>query len=1336
MSKCKITGKKLVIQLGRTDIQIVAMNGSTILYGKTYETPVGAVEDGMIRNQEAVRELLKGAMKEPEFKGIRQVVFTLCTSQVISEVVATPDLPASRLEKLLQANVDMYFPVDMHDYKLVWQVIGPKRSEGGAKEVNVQLWAMPVNMVTRYYQVANACGLSVAAIDYIGNSIAGAIGASFAENAKGGKTRKKLDLNAEISFGKKKAEPAPAAEENLVRENPATQLHLLLEKDILGMTFVQNGQVMVQRFVRCGSDPTYQFGELAMMLEYFRAMDIGRGSSIEGIVSGALAEESGIVQELEDIMGISLFRFNASYDLGWFLCVGAACTALDFGIPALNKPGTVRREFQSQLWQYGLLLAGGLAVLFVVLTLLTSRLGWNSDISSLKNTQQMLTIQNSKVAGYADNYYDYESKYNAYSNDWETVFASLQTYNDNLVLVMEELEEVMPEKVNVVNMQIGATGLNVAFACDTKEEAAYLITALDKLEYAELIRPVSDLLGGGGGAAKTYGSGTKKEAAPTEGGSDITVEAYAWNEQAFLEMAMGMTPAELTDLEVYAQKDLRVNSSMSDVQNNVSLDDRKAALKEMFTSNPFATNRMMSLMKKDAQAESADTILVTGGVMFELYPYRSVMTDGLPADPVEAEALIDGILSVLAKDEARLQNTEALMATDDFVAASYILHVDGDNEMLYYLDTGALYQDAKKGTFKTTNDNVTAKLEILLADVPKAPDETIPDETTPDETIPDETKPEETKPQETYEDSEAALKKLLSMENVGDPILAGRVNEYISTGEILNDPEEADALDAYVQSGALDAQLENWLALSNGNQDYDTNGTIMTMLSNYKANKGNTVLNARLKVVEDQMKPEETKPDETKPDETKPGETTPDETEPGDNKDDMKMEMIRVFMTYWKTGKVESDDLDETQKTALAMVFEEYVKTGSFEKFKDYPMPEEIKNNLFDEETKKTIDLYFAQFMVKNSLSSYILKGVDEKNEPYGGALIDTYFKQSGETGKEYLDDQIDALLEANAVKDELMYQVSAFRKAGKIDHKVLNDLVATYEKEDTTDIWALDKALRVVYHELLTNTDPTNPTNPTDPTETTPGESKPEDSKDDMKMEMIRVFMTYWKTGKVESDDLDETQKTALAMVFEEYVKTGSFEKFKDYPMPEEIKNNLFDEETKKTIDLYFAQFMVKNSLSSYILKGVDEKNEPHSSVLIDNYFKQFGVTENEYLDKQIDALLEAHEVKDELMYQVSMYRKAGKIDHKVLSDLINGYEKKDTTNIWSLDKALRTVYYELLTATTKQAAQQASAGIAKDNHLYFSVYLNYKEDLRNAELNRKGLDYEKKIEKLEVGE
>ena len=1163
MSKCKVTGKKLVIQLGRTDTQIVAMNGSTILYGKTYETPMGAVEDGMIRNQEAVRELLKGAMKEPEFKGIRQVVFTLCTSQVISEVVATPDLPASRLEKLLNANVDMYFPVDMHDYKLVWQVIGPKRSEGGAKEVNVQLWAMPVNMVTRYYQVANACGLSVAAIDYIGNSIAGAIGASFAENAKGGKTRKKLDLNAEISFGKKKAEPGPAAEENLVRENPATQLHLLLEKDILGMTFVQNGQVMVQRFVRCGSDPTYQFGELAMMLEYFRAMDIGRGSSIEGIVSGALAEESGIVQELEDIMGIPLFRFNASYDLGWFLCVGAACTALDFGIPALNKPGTVRREFQSQLWQYGLLLAGGLAVLFVVLTLLTSRLGWNADISSLKNTQQMLTIQNSKVAGYADNYYDYESKYNAYSNDWETVFASLQTYNDNLVLVMEELEAVMPEKVNVVNMQIGATGLNVAFACDTKEEAAYLITALDKLEYAELIRPVSDLLGGGGGAAKTYGSGTKKEAAPTEGAAQNYGPTA--KQEAFLRQAFSWNSGQLDALKSAYGKTPATNSTSmatSDMQK------RSDAIGELLTTDPYAVLAFKELMLADF---NEDTQILVYHILGDLMS----LGFNIPSDYDGAMEYMAKLLPVLTRDDI-LPKTEALLLENqvlcdadskcdgganckhDYIGKAY-LHLlevqagERTEENFPYLNVTAIEKDIQNGGAKAGDDTVNA---VLNEQFYKEPEPTVPEETTPDETKPDETIPDVTEPQVTYDETKDALKNLLSMETVADFKLKVRINEYIITGEILEDPEEADALDAYVQSGALDAQLENWLALSNGNQDYDTNGTIMTMLSNYKANKGNTVLNARLKAIEEQMKPEETKPDETKPgettpDETKPGETTPDETKPGETTPD--------------ESKPDESIPDENE-SGDATDIEKLLKVKG--------------------EVKKKFDEYW------------------------------TY----GETDNKVVDSMFEAYLEN-----------------GKFPEGSIDVILDTYGVELTGD-----------------------------------------------KVDMIEAMFG------------SEIVEPAIDNAVAEYLRKG-FEVEKYYSR---LMQKYFTDKDDKT-GLYTAD------------TGYNHLNTEIGKFLLSDTGAYY-----------VESL-------------VGLYRKEKTTGISSIDTLIKQYEaEKKIYNNHDFETALTRAYMALLNATTQKAAQQASAGIAKDNHLYFSVYLNYKEDLRNAELNRKGLDYEKKIEKLEVGE
>ena len=40
------------------------------------------------------------------------------------------------------------------------------------------------------------------------------------------------------------------------------------------------------------------------------------------------------------------------------------------------------------------------------------------------------------------------------------------------------------------------------------------------------------------------------------------------------------------------------------------------------------------------------------------------------------------------------------------------------------------------------------------------------------------------------------------------------------------------------------------------------------------------------------------------------------------------------------------------------------------------------------------------------------------------------------------------------------------------------------------------------------------------------------------------------------------------------------------------------------------------------------------------------------------------------------------------------------------------------------------------KDTRVYFAVILNYNEELRTAELDRKGLNYEEKIGELEVGE
>ena len=267
-----------------------------------------------------------------------------------------------------------------------------------------------------------------------------------------------------------------------------------------------------------------------------------------------------------------------------------------------------------------------------------------------------------------------------------------------------------------------------------------------------------------------------------------------------------------------------------------------------------------------------------------------------------------------------------------------------------------------------------------------------------------------------------------------------------------------------------------------------------------------------------------------------------------------------------------------------------------------------------------------------------------------------------------------------------------------------------------------------------------------TEPTETEPTETKPGGNEMEMFWKLVQIFTSYWKTGKVESTDFDSEQRVALKLIFDAYLKDGNFDSLKGLDIPEDVEKQLFDEDNKKLIDLYFDNYILYPSLSNYILKGVDEENEPNSSKVMNDYFTQAGVIEEKYghVQKQIGKLLENHAVKKELKDQITWYRKNQlQQTHKVMHDLLTNYEKNDTTDILPLDQALRRAFEEWFTdrlnEQNKQAAQQAAAQAPLDTHIYFTARLNYKDEFLEAERSRKGLDVNKKVEEQfteEVGE
>ena len=746
MTKSKNTGKLLYVQLGRDETRLALLGGPDAP-SFTFQTPAGAVGDGVIQNVDAVRTLLKNALQQPEFKACRKVVFSLCTSQVITEVAT--DVPANvsgkNLEKLLQANVDKYFPVvDMQEYKLVHQVIGPKG--GDSKDQLVQLWAVPIAMLNRYYQVANACDLQVERIDYCGNSIAAAVGASFARPVKA-KERAKLSLKTEISFGKKKEEKAETVEEEAtVRHQPDTQLHVFMESDMLGVTFVQEGRVMLQRFVRCGANPAHQFDELAMMVEYYGSLEAGRGSSITGFVCGGLAENAAMVSELANTLGIPMQVWDCGYEPKWALCVGASLSTLEFGIPALNvmKAG---RQVESQLWQYILMLAAGLVLVGVALLLMTSRLNWEAEQSRLETQQQTLLVELKKTSGYADKYEQYISDYNKYSSDWDTIFGNLRTYNDNLVLALEELESTLPENTSVTALQISADGLTVQFACSSKEEAAYLIMALRDMEYMELIA-ISNLSGGGGGAVDSYGpvdggnteSEEGTEAPPTEGDygdlSDAEIELMAsllaanMDQGEVMEVFLGLSDSELERLEnVYGNKPSNKYASLSALRSaNATridfLEKRRAALNEMLTTNPFAIRRFADLMMEDPWAPEPilwwciydDLMLPENSDLLDM-----IMSGGITNDAEQAYAMMNRLLAILTKDEETVTATEDLMCTDSKMESWYIYYLEMElghqkKTPMGFLNMDRVLADLMEGSFDTGDRNLDKKLNALVPD--------------------------------------------------------------------------------------------------------------------------------------------------------------------------------------------------------------------------------------------------------------------------------------------------------------------------------------------------------------------------------------------------------------------------------------------------------------------------------------------------------------------------------------------------------------------------------------------------------------------------------------------
>lgn len=459
MSMQRLSGRALVGQITEREIRIAQMTlGSDAISEQVIlPTPPNAVEDGQLVGLDALRDAMEPVLRQGLFRRCRKVVFSLCSTQVISESVTVPAVKKQqRLGQMLLANMDEYFPIDPGEYQLSWESVGVEQRED-ARLLRVQLWAVPRAMLQRYYALANSMGLSVAAVDFCGHSHATAVDADFA---------------------------MPKHAKSSADTDDGVCLYINAESELLLLTFVHNGQVKLQRLLQRGYSQQDDLNEAGIVLDYFSAMP-GRARLTSAVLSGGQAKEAGLAPALASLLNVPVEMAETDYGAQWLLCQGAALTALDFGDPELNHITGARAPI-NRAWQYGLVFLGGAALTASVLLLLTSKLSWSTELDGLRAQQDRLTALAQQNAGCAENYHNYSSMYDAYSADWDTVFDSVRTYNDNLELVLGELEAKLPKKSTVTALSTTELCLAAQVAFQNKEDAAYFLVALRDVPFMTL----------------------------------------------------------------------------------------------------------------------------------------------------------------------------------------------------------------------------------------------------------------------------------------------------------------------------------------------------------------------------------------------------------------------------------------------------------------------------------------------------------------------------------------------------------------------------------------------------------------------------------------------------------------------------------------------------------------------------------------------------------------------------------------------------------------------------------------------------------------------------------
>lgn len=484
------SNKVLTVEITNESITIIEVSPSVkkqtnVHNALIFETPEDAYDDGMLRDVDRLSAVIR---EQLDANGItnKNAIFILSSTKVVNREVLIPEVKENKIKGIVAANASEYFPVNVEDYVVSHSVLEHVVDENKMKQIKLMVVAAPTTMVKGYYELGSALGLTVQAIDYVGNAMLQMIKTQTGTNM----TTMVIQLGSESTILNIVKGDTLLLQRTVPYGTNAVVTEVMDEKGVdatTAMTLLQNERLITVDFDDNAATGAFRYliNNIGRVIDYYVTKNpdnpiddvflTGDGALIRGI-DGLFKIQLNIQTRIMD----SLYnvKFDPSIDLKIYnpvylvAPIGAAFAPMGFQIVEAKKKSSSNADYVKigvTVFAIGVIAALGMIVVTTILknNAQAEQNSLNSQIAAIADIDQIVS--------------DYDAA-QAKLDDIENLYDLTKDVNENFTIFFENLEKILPKEIAINTYTSSAEGITMEGVSSSYDAVARFIKDLKTIE--------------------------------------------------------------------------------------------------------------------------------------------------------------------------------------------------------------------------------------------------------------------------------------------------------------------------------------------------------------------------------------------------------------------------------------------------------------------------------------------------------------------------------------------------------------------------------------------------------------------------------------------------------------------------------------------------------------------------------------------------------------------------------------------------------------------------------------------------------------------------------------